>query len=99
MKKMKSIRQCDIIGNKWIFRNWVKKMLYKKLTQHIDSSHNKTIMLFTEGTVLGPKNMLVLYFHAKYIPIGNCREKIRSWEEQGQKSYISLREKQRSRSM
>lgn len=53
----------------------------------IDKSENPspgvTIMLFTEGTVLGPKSILGLYFHARYVPIGNCVEKIRKWEEQG----------------
>ncbi len=53
---------------------------------------NTTIMLFAEGTVLGPKSILGLYFHTKYIPIANCREKIRAWEEQGAEIvYITSR--------
>ncbi len=49
-------------------------------------------MLFTEGTVLGPKNKLGLYFHNCYIPIGNCIEKIQSWKEQGAEIvYITSR--------
>ena len=56
------------------------------------NSFNPTIMIFTEGTILSPKNILGLYFHAQYIPIGNCVEKIRSWEEQGAKIvYITSR--------
>jgi hypothetical protein len=49
-------------------------------------------MLFTEGTVLGPESVLGLYFHARYVPIGNCVEKIRKWEEQGAEIiYITSR--------
>lgn len=67
-------------------------MRYKKFAKHNEEPPTKTIMLFAEGTVLGPKNILGLYFHAKYIPIGNCRKKIRSWEEQGAEIvYITSR--------
>lgn len=55
-----------------------------------------TIMIFTEGTVLGPKNRLGLYFHTSYIPIGNCIEKIRSWEAQGANIvYITSRKSEK----
>jgi hypothetical protein len=55
-------------------------------------SSGAIIMLFTEGTVLGPKSILGLYFHARYVPIGNCVEKIRKWEEQGAEIiYITSR--------
>jgi len=67
-------------------------MLYKNLVHHNEVSTTTTIMLFAEGTVLGPKNILGLYFHSSYIPIGNCREKIRTWEEQGAEIvYITSR--------
>lgn len=49
-------------------------------------------MIFTEGTVLGPKNVFGLYFHARYRPIGNSVEKIRNWELQGAEiQYITSR--------
>jgi hypothetical protein len=41
------------------------------------------IMIFTEGTILGPKNIFGHFNCASYIPIGSCVSKIRSWEEQG----------------
>ena len=68
-------------------------MPHKQLSAERGVSPNTTtIMIFTEGTVLGPKNILGLYFHANYIPIGNCREKIRSWAEQGAEIvYITSR--------
>ncbi len=67
-------------------------MCWKKLDQQNEELLITTIMLFVEGTVLGPKNILGLYFHSNYIPIGNCREKIRAWEEQGAKIvYITSR--------
>lgn len=69
-----------------------KEMRYKKLVQHNEKSPTTTIMLFTEGTVLGPKSILGLYFHSNYIPIGNCRDKIHAWEEQGAEIvYITSR--------
>ena len=68
-----------MIENKWNIKDRAKEM-------------NKIIMLFTEGTVFGPKNILGFYFHTKYIPIGNCRQKIRAWDEQGAEIvYITSR--------
>jgi hypothetical protein len=67
-------------------------MLYKQLSPQRELSPTTKIMLFTEGTVIGPKNILGLYFHVDYIPIGNCREKIRSWADQGAEIvYITSR--------
>ena len=68
-------------------------MPYKDLLlEHRIMQPNLKIMIFTEGTVLGPKNVLGLYFHADYIPIGNCVDKIRSWENQGAEiSYFTSR--------
>lgn len=45
--------------------------------------HPKTVLIFTEGTVLGPKKWWDWFFDKKYIPIGNCVTKIRNWEQQG----------------
>lgn len=41
------------------------------------------IMIFTEGTILGHRNMFHLFNYATYIPIGNCIDKIQAWERQG----------------
>jgi hypothetical protein len=55
-----------------------------------------TIMLFTEGTVLGPENILGLYSHAHYVPVGGCVGKIRSWSEQGAEIiYITSRKSEK----
>lgn len=49
-----------------------------------DSSGRKVnIMIFTEGTVLCHKDLINLLKFATYIPIGDCINKIGSWERQG----------------
>ncbi len=47
------------------------------------SGNSVRILVFTEGTVLGPKNIFQHFFCSKYIPIGGCVEKLRHWEAQG----------------
>ncbi|MEL7656089.1 MAG: hypothetical protein AAGU75_09290 [Bacillota bacterium] len=60
------------------------------------NTSNPKIMIFTEGTILGPKSFLGLYFHARYISIGRCIEKIRCWEEQGAEIvYITSRKSEK----
>ncbi len=55
-----------------------------------------TIMIFTEGTILGPENILELYFHARYVPIGGCVRKLRLWAEQGAEIvYITSRKSEK----
>jgi hypothetical protein len=44
---------------------------------------NIKIMIFTEGTVLGPKNIWNLFRFTAYIPMGDCVSKILSWHQQG----------------
>lgn len=41
------------------------------------------IMIFTEGTVLKPKNKVGLFSFSSYIPIADCVCKIQSWQQQG----------------
>lgn len=49
-----------------------------------NNSHKKiSIMIFSEGTILGPKNISHHFNHASYIPIKNSVNIINSWEEQG----------------
>jgi hypothetical protein len=58
------------------------KML--KLNQTNTSANQKlTIMIFLEGTILGPKRLIDHFSHAKYIPIGNCVVKISRWSNEG----------------
>lgn len=52
------------------------------------------IMIFTEGTILGPKSIFQHFNHASYIPIKNCVNIIKSWEEQGAEIiYLTSRKK------
>lgn len=52
------------------------------------------IMIFTEGTILGPKNKLLFYFCSTYVPIGACANKIQLWENQGAEIiYLTSRKK------
>ena len=54
------------------------------------------IMIFTEGTILGPKNHFSLYSHQNYIPVGCCVEKIRGWESQGAEiRYLTSRKSEK----
>ncbi len=41
------------------------------------------IMIFTEGSVLGHKNLSKIFRYDTYIPIGDCVNKIQSWALQG----------------
>ena len=57
-------------------------------------NHKIKIMIFTEGTVLGPKNFLGYLNPASYIPIKNCLNLLKSWEEQGAEIlYFTSRKK------
>ena len=47
------------------------------------SNSNITIMIFTEGTIIMHSSLLHLYDYSTYQPIGNCIEKINSWNAQG----------------
>lgn len=42
-----------------------------------------TVMIFTEGTVLGPRRLIDHFNHAGYVPIKNCIVKIKNWEHDG----------------
>lgn len=52
------------------------------------------IMVFTEGTILGPRNILLQFDHASYVPIKGCVHILQNWEKQGAEiSYITSRKK------
>lgn len=52
------------------------------------------IMVFTEGTVIGPPNLLKLYNHASYVPIKKAVEKLTMWGQQGADiQYLTSRKK------
>ena len=60
-------------------------------------THDFTIMLFAEGTILKPKSFFSLYNHRSYIPIGNAVAKIAEWEKQGaQIVYCTSRKKRQA---
>lgn len=52
-------------------------------TDPSDNLNNISILIFTEGTILGPKRLIDWFNHSKYAPIKDCVEKIRAWEHQG----------------
>lgn len=71
-----------------------------ELTEGKGSSESResetTILIFTEGTILGPKRWIEYFFDTKYIPIKNCVSKIRNWEKQGADiSYLTSRTKKK----
>ncbi len=47
-----------------------------------DDAH-PVILIFTEGTVLGPRYPWEFFRLGRYVPIGDSVEKIRCWENQG----------------
>ncbi len=50
------------------------------------------IFIFTEGTVLGPRNKLEQFAISRYVPMGGCVPLIRAWREQGAEvRYITSR--------
>lgn len=52
------------------------------------------IMIFTEGTILGPRNLFQQFNHASYVPIKNSVNIIKSWEQQGAEiMYLTSRKK------
>ena len=50
------------------------------------------ILIFTEGTIIGPKKWIDFFNLKKYAPIKNCISKINKWEKQGfQVVYLTSR--------
>lgn len=58
-------------------------MAFIEFSNDRNTNINAKIMIFTEGTVLGPKNIWNLFRFTNYIPIGDCVSKILSWQQQG----------------
>ncbi len=57
-------------------------------------SKNIVIMVFTEGTILGPRNIFLQFNHASYVPIKSCIHILKAWEKQGAGIfYITSRKK------
>lgn len=60
----------------------------------IDLYKKVKIMIFTEGTILGPPNIFKHFKHSLYTPIKNSVKTIKSWEEQGAEIlYFTSRKK------
>ena len=54
------------------------------------------IVVFTEGTVLGPKSFIYHFSHSSYVPIGDSVERLKAWEQQGAEIlYITSRKKEK----
>jgi hypothetical protein len=52
------------------------------------------IMIFTEGTIIGPRSLFQQFNHATYIPIGNSVSKTKEWKQQGAEIlYLTSRKK------
>ena len=45
------------------------------------------VLIFTEGTIIGPAKLSDWFNHKKYIPLKNSVEKIKAWENQGAEIY------------
>jgi hypothetical protein len=60
-------------------------MEYLKLIENGEknSPERLKIMIFTEGTILKPKNVFLHFNISTYIPIENAVDIIKSWNEQG----------------
>ncbi|SDM68878.1 hypothetical protein [Acetanaerobacterium elongatum] len=55
------------------------------------------VLIFTEGTVLGPRNALEHFSVSRYVPIGCCVSLIRLWQEQGADiQYITSRKSRKA---
>ena len=55
------------------------------------------IMIFTEGTIFGPKRFIDFFNVKKYVPIKNCIDKIKKWNRQGaQIIYLTSRKSETS---
>ena len=68
------------------------------IAKHNSHKLDKTIkiMIFTEGTILGPRNIFQHFNHAKYIPIKNSVKLIKSWQQQGAEiTYLTSRRKEK----
>ena len=48
-----------------------------------DNNFKIKILIFTEGTIIGPRNLFQHFNHASYVPIGTSSEKTFDWYKQG----------------
>lgn len=75
-------------------------MPYLELSNKICyGAHHIKIMVFTDGTVLGPKSFFRFFNCSSYIPIGSCIDKMKQWEDQGAEIiYCTSRKRPKYRS-
>lgn len=63
-------------------------------TKNLDNSPKMKILVFTEGTIIEPPNILSHFICSRYIPIGKASERICGWYKQGaQIIYLTSRKK------
>lgn len=54
------------------------------------------ILIFTEGTIIGPGNIFQHFNHAAYVPVGSSNEKTLEWYKQGaDMAYLTSRKKKK----
>ncbi len=62
-------------------------MNFIEITAHKDAcrddNFNIKIVIFTEGTIIKPRNIFQHFNHAAYVPIGSSSEKTLYWYKQG----------------
>jgi hypothetical protein len=71
----------------------------KKLDLNKQSTLNEEfiILIFTEGTIIGPSRFVDFFNMNKYLPIKNCISKIDNWHKQGaQIIYLTSRKNESS---
>lgn len=66
--------------------------IYEQSGVNNNSVPKGLILIFTEGTIIGHKRFLDIFNFKKYIPIGDCINKIRHWKDDGWEiTYLTSR--------
>jgi hypothetical protein len=66
------------------FNNYAwKQPQMKRFELNKDTVLNKKplVLIFTEGTIIGPKRLIDFFNIKKYVPIKNCIDKMDGWEK------------------
>jgi hypothetical protein len=58
-----------------------------ELDQIINCNDSLKVLIFTEGTIIGPARLRDWFNHKKYIPLNNSVAKIKTWANQGAEIY------------
>ena len=90
----------DFVSNSFVVLNGVIRMkefeIISDRKADKDKSVNIKVLIFTEGTLIGPRNVLQHFNHASYVPIGNSNDKTNDWYKQGADIfYLTSRKKEK----